>query len=64
MKEIGKFTSPTQAIKVASLLVHVQEGWSNKGHVFDLDVIGTLIEDPEVVAWLNSFDPVFLPQKR
>jgi hypothetical protein len=55
------FDSTSQAVKVASILVHVKEATSSKGHAFDAVALAVLIQDPEVQAWLAKFPSVFLP---
>ena len=50
--------------KLGSIVVHAQEAVSPKGHVFDRTALEQLINDWEVVAWMESIDPVLLPVKR
>ncbi len=57
----------TLAVKLASLVVHVQEidpGAIGRPSLFDLTAAHGLANDDEVVAWLATLDPVFLPVKR
>lgn len=49
--------------KLGSIIVHVEEGLSETGHVFDRIAIQSLLQDPEVAAWLRAMGP-FLPLKR
>lgn len=55
---------PAAAIKVAALVVHVQEGMSIGGHVLDVAACTALANDPDVTAWVDGFDPVLLPVRR
>lgn len=55
------------AVKLGSLVVHAQEIDTTKPNVayaFDLSAIESLAQDPEVAAWLDSFAPGLLPEKR
>ena len=55
------------AVKLGSIVTHAQEIDSSKpnvGYAFDLQAIETLAEDPEVQAWLATFAPGLLPEKR
>lgn len=61
---IGQFKNISQAVKVASIVVHVQEALSAKGHAFDLTAIEGLLGDPEVKAWVATIPEVMLPVKR
>lgn len=55
----------TLMIKLGSLIVHHEEAASHKGHHFDLDVIGTLRNDPDVVELMDRLDSMgMLPVKR
>lgn len=51
-------------VKLASLVYHVQEAHSPGGTEYDVSAAARLADDPEVVAWLSTIDPVFLPVKR
>lgn len=62
--KVGQFGTTAQAVKVASVLVHVQEAMSKKGHNFDVYAMKGLMDDAEVKAWLASFPDVLLPRKR
>lgn len=54
----------TQA-KVGSILVHVEEGLSAKGHHFDWNAVESLMQDPDVVVWLDELRGLALiPEKR
>lgn len=48
------------AVKLASLVVHCQEG-IDTGHPFDAAAVKALASDHGVLAWLDGFDPVLLP---
>lgn len=51
--------------KVGSILVHVEEATSAKGHAFDWHVVEALLTDPEVRAWLEGMRKLaLLPVKR
>lgn len=64
MKEIHELVEITLQIKLASLIVHVEEMMSPKGHVFDKSAIQALLDDAEVRRFMDGIDPVFLPVKR
>jgi hypothetical protein len=51
-------------VKMASLVTHVQEMNGVAPSPFDVEAAKALADDPEVVAWLGTVDPVFLPVKR
>lgn len=51
--------------KLGSLLVHTEEGLSDKGHAFDIMAIRNLANDPEVQEWRKAMDKLaLLPVKR
>lgn len=50
-------------VKIGSVVVHVEEMLSSKGHAVDRDALGTLLEDKEVKQWIKDMG-VFLPLKR
>lgn len=54
----------TILIKLASLVVHADEATSPGGHAFDATAIRSIVDDPEVKGWLDTIEPVLLPQKR
>ena len=54
----------TLQIKLASILVHLEEMFSLKGHDFDKETLLSLLDDPEIRTFLKSIDPVYLPVKR
>lgn len=58
--------TPSLLVKLASLVAHVQElDMSDPNSAqFDIDASKGLIEDPEIVAWMGTVDPVLLPEKR
>ena len=48
--------------KLGSIIVHVDEGASSKGHVFDWTAARILIGDPEVQEWLTGMGRMaFIP---
>ena len=49
--------------KIGSILVHLEEMLSAKGHAFDKIAMEQLLNDPEVKAWMSVMGP-FLPLKR
>ena len=49
--------------KLGSIVVHVDEGLSAHGHPFDVIVLRSLVEDPEVKAWVAAMGAL-LPKKR
>lgn len=51
-------------IKIASIIVHVQELLSSDGREIDRQALIPLVNDPDVVAWLKKFDKALLPVKR
>ena len=55
--------SVTLACKLASVVVHADEGLSDLGHHFDLVALRQLIDDPEVKEWLKELGPL-VPVKR
>jgi len=52
------------ALKLASLVVHVEEMLSPDGREADRSAILGLLSDSEVRDFLASIDPVLLPVKR
>lgn len=55
----------TLLVKLGSLVVHVEEMLSAKGHHIDKTAIEGLLNDSEVKAWLKQMDKgAFLPVKR
>ena len=53
----------TTLIKLGSIVVHVEEWLSAKGHNFDRVVIESLLQDPGVIKWVKEMG-VYLPVKR
>lgn len=52
-------------VKLGSIVVHVEEMLSPKGHAFDKIALEGLLKDPEVAAWIREMDRMaFLPVKR
>lgn len=57
--------SITLLTKLGSLAVHVDEMLSETGHYFDIDVIKSVISDPEVKTWIEQMNNLgLLPLKR
>lgn len=52
-------------VKLGSLIVHLEEAQSSKGHQFDLAAIIALQQDPDVMAWVAAMHTLaLLPVKR
>lgn len=52
-------------VKLASIVVHIEEYFSLNGHINDRDAIMSGLQDPEVRTFLdNPKHAVFLPKKR
>lgn len=57
--------SPHLLCKLGSILVHVEEGMSPTGHVFDVVTLRALLDDPDVKEWMKAMDGLaLLPVKR
>jgi len=55
----------TLAAKVGSLVAHVEEGLSRKGHAFDVMAVKALLEDADIQGWLAELRSLsLLPVKR
>ena len=53
------------AVKIAAIIVHADELTSPEGNMdYDGPAIRSLVEDDEVIQWLETIDPAFLPLKR
>jgi hypothetical protein len=53
------------AAKLGSLIVHVEEGISAKGHPFDAVTVKSMLADQEIQEWLDSLRKLaLLPVKR
>ena len=51
--------------KLGSIAVHADEMLSPKGHDFDKIALTSLLNDPEVKAWIAAMDKMaMLPKKR
>lgn len=51
--------------KVGSLIAHVEEMLAPDGHLLDVAATRALIEDPEVVEWMNDLrERSLLPVRR
>jgi len=52
-------------IKLGSIIVHMEEKASAKGHWMDQHALDTVRNDPEVVEWLDQMTKLaLLPVKR
>lgn len=51
-------------VKLGSLVVHLQEWNDGMGAQQDWDAARALVEDQEIVDWLETFGPALLPEKR
>ncbi len=56
--------SPPLLCKLGSIVVHVDEGLSDKGHTFDWMALRALLADDEVQLWLREMDKLALLPKR
>ena len=57
--------STTLLVKLGSIIVHADEGLSEKKHTFDICAFKSLLSDDEVLAWLKEMDRMaLLPKKR
>ncbi len=54
----------TLKIKLSSIVIHLEEMFSEDGHEFDRGALKTLINDPEVQEFLAGIEDVYLPVKR
>jgi hypothetical protein len=55
----------TVLIKLGSIVRHVDEMLSSKGHAFDKYTLDALMKDPEILEWMKGMDKMaFLPLKR
>jgi hypothetical protein len=64
---MGNPLNPSASLlcKMGSVLVHVEELTSPKGHIFDHQAFKTAYSDPEVQAWIEEMSKMgFLPVKR
>lgn len=53
------------AIKLASIAAHVREAGGEDGHAFDVLAAQSLLNDPEVVEYLDVLDKLaLLPRAR
>ena len=51
-------------IKLASIVVHIQELLSPDGRIADQEALVPLVNDPDIQRWLGTFDKALLPVKR
>lgn len=57
--------SPSLLSKLGSIAVHVDEMLSSTGHDFDGIALNQLLEDAEVIMWLDRMRRLaMLPEKR
>ena len=66
-KQMSDPLVPSAALlcKLGSILVHSEEAGSSWGHEFDVIALQGLINDPQVVEWMQQMqDQGFLPEKR
>lgn len=57
--------SPALLIKLGSIIVHMEELHSPKGHPLDKNALDSLTGDPEVREWFAAMNKMaFLPVKR
>ena len=49
--------------KLGSIVVHVEEMLSSKGHRFDRIVLQAILDDPDVQQWVKAMG-VYMPVKR
>jgi hypothetical protein len=56
--------SATVAVKLGSIVVHLNELARAGGHELDLHSAKALAQDEDVLAWAREFDPAFLPVMR
>jgi hypothetical protein len=55
----------TVLVKLGSIARHVEEALGAGGHPHDLAAVKSLLEDPEVQAWMGAADALaLLPVKR
>ena len=60
----SKVTLPlTLAVKLGSIVVHVEELLAPQGHHFDRAALEALLRDEEVASWLKAMGPL-VPCKR
>jgi hypothetical protein len=52
-------------VKLGSIIVHVDEMLSEKGHSFDEAALKSLLNDPDIKNWLHKMDGfALIPSKR
>lgn len=49
--------------KLGSIIVHVEEMLSSKGHAFDRIALQSTLNDPDIQTWIKKVG-VYLPVKR
>lgn len=56
---------PALLCKLGSIIVHTQESRGPHGHEFDVVALRTLLDDPEVIAWMGAMNALaMLPLPR
>lgn len=59
--------NPSAALlcKLGSIIVHIEEMYSDDGQAYDKAALDQLLSDPEIVEWRNAMDSMaMLPRKR
>ena len=51
-------------LKLACIVVHLEEFLSEDGHPVDRIALESALEDPDIKNFVKSIDPVMLPVKR
>lgn len=65
MNELPLAPSPQLLCKLGSIVGHVEELLSPKGHEFDRHALDALLRDPEVVTWMADMRSMALvPEPR
>ena len=59
MQELFQLT-PSLACKLASVVVHTEEGLSQEGHPFDLEALNAMVKDAEVKEWISGMQEASL----
>ncbi len=54
----------TLKIKLASIVVHLEEARSVQGQACDWIALEALLQDPEIQDFIKSIEPAMLPVKR
>ena len=59
-----RLTPSSLEVKLASMIIHVQEALGTRGCMFDVEALRGLAEDREIRNWIAGFDKALLPVKR